>query len=328
MLSADTELKLSDSLSIRLFGRDEAEYLAQNVRKRSVFTRHSRENDFYLKRLDELSDRTVLEVSLSDATEGMAEEVEGAVALVGLAEKVAVLSTTLAMTKGELQRRLGISPKRTSELDFAYDPQLRFLRSRSTAPPTARGVHVDGRFCNRFHRCGFHRLVERQPPRNTMATRVLTCLDWLYESRLEPRLEASVVKTAVALESLLIFSETESLARSLSERAAFILSPSLGTRREISRIIKRFYEARSGVVHGSRKKANKLTSSLAESVDRLSVLLCLAIGTNYELWSSHDALRDWCEDQRWGKPSTDVQVPFARNYLNTAIALSHKGMPQ
>src|SRR5688572_12036648 len=113
---------------------------------------------------------------------------------------------------------------------------------------------------------------------------MLTSLDWLFESRLEPQLEASVVRTAIALESLLIFDKSESLARSLSERAAFILSPHPDRRREISRIVKRFYDARSRVVHGSHKKAKHLTPSLVESVDRLSMLLCLVIGTNQELW--------------------------------------------
>jgi hypothetical protein len=327
MLSAQMELRLSDSLAIRVFGEDEARLLAESVRKRNVFARHSRENDFYLNRIYELSGRTIIEASFPSDPEGIAKQAEEAVALVDLVEKVSVLSTTLAIAKSDLQRRLGISRKPRSELDFAYDPQLRFLRSRSTTAPTVQGIKADQQFSNRIFRCGFHRLVERPLFRSSLAKRVYACLDWLYESRLEPRLQASIVKTAVALESLLVFSETESLARSLSERSAFILSPSPDTRREISRIIKRFYEARSGVVHGSRKKAKKLTPALAESVDRLSVLLCLVIGSNYQLWSSDDALREWCEDQRWGRPSTDVHIPFARNYLSNAIVLSHKDTP-
>jgi len=131
MLSAQTELRLSDSLAIRAFGKDEARLLAESVRKRNVFAGHSRENDFYLKRLDELSDCTIIEVSFSSDPKGMAEQVEEAAGLASLVEKVAVLSTTLVTAKGDLQRRLSISPKPRSELDFAYDPQLRFLRSET-----------------------------------------------------------------------------------------------------------------------------------------------------------------------------------------------------
>jgi hypothetical protein len=323
MLSAQTELILSDSLAIRVFSRDEAQLLAESVRKRNVFARHSWENNFYLQRIADLADQTVIEVSLPGDPRDMAE---AAGEIADLAEKVAVLSVTVAATKSELQRRLGISSKSRSEVDFAYDPRFRFLRSRSRPTPAVRGIQIDQRFRRRFLRCGFHHLVQHRARHNSLTKRVLTSLDWLYESRLEPRLEASVVRTAVALESLLIFSESESLARALSERAAFILSPSPATRREISRIIKRFYDARSGIVHGSRKKAKKLTPTLAESVDRLSVLLCLVIGSNHELWPSDNTLREWCEDQRWGEPSADVHIPFTRTYLNNVIELGQKGL--
>jgi hypothetical protein len=323
MLSAQTELEVSNFLRIRTLTKDEARLLAESIRKRNVFARHSWENNFYLQRLDELSDRTIIEVFLPGDPRDIAEEAGDAADLL---EKIAVLSTTLAMTKEDLQRKLGVGTRLSSEVDFAYDTQLRFLRSRSRATPDVQGVQIDQRFCRRFFKCGFQHLVERHSSYNNLDRRVLASLDWLYEARLEPRLQASIVKTAVALESLLIFSESESLARSLSERAAFILSPSPDTRRKVSDIVKRFYEARSGVVHGSRKKARKLTPALAESVDRLSVLLCLVIRTNSELWPSDDALREWCEDQRWGKPSTDVHIPFARTYMNNALALGRKNV--
>jgi hypothetical protein len=288
-----------------------------------VFTRHSWENNFYLQRLGELEDHTIIEVFRPGDPQNMAEEAEEAAALI---EKLAVLSSTVMMTKSELQRKLGISSKRRTEIDFANDFQLRFLRSRQKAVPAVQGVSIDERLRRRFLKCGFHNLVGHYSPENKLAERVLTALNWLFESRLEPSLQASVVKTSVALESLLIFSESESLARSLSERAAFILSPCPNTRREISGIVKRFYEARSGIVHGSRKKARKLTGSLAESVDRLAVLLCLVIGSNYEIWPSDDNLREWCEDQRWGEPSSKVDIPFPVTYLKNAIALSQKNL--
>lgn len=208
--------------------------------------------------------------------------------------------------------------------DFANDFQLRFLRSRQSTAPALQGIYIDERFCRRFLRCGFQNLVGHYSSKNKLAKRVLTSLNWLFEARLEPSLEASVVKTSIALESLLIFSESESLARSLSERTAFVLSSSPATRRQISGIIKRFYNARSGVVHGSRKKAKELTPFLLEAVDRLTLLLCLVMGANYELWPSDGALREWCKDQRWGAPSTKVKMAFSSGYLKRAIVLSEK----
>lgn len=321
MLSAEVDLELPNSDRIRLFSKAEAGLLAESVRKRNVFARHSWENNFYLNRVSELADQTVVEIFRPGDPRDIAEEAQMAVELV---ERLAVLSSTVAMTKSELQRKLGIGAKRGDEIDFSNDFELRFLRSRQKAAPSVQGIRIDERFRKRFFKCGFHNLVGQHLSGNNLAKRVLTSLDWLFESRLEPKLPASVVKTCVALESLLIFSETESLARSLSERAAFILSPAPSTRREISDVVKRFYEARSGVVHGGRKKAKKLTPGLAESVDRLAVLLCLVVGSNYDLWPSPDALREWCEDQRWGKPSIEVNIPFSVAYLNNAIMLSRK----
>jgi hypothetical protein len=152
--------------------------------------------------------------------------------------------------------------------------------------------------------------------------------EWLFDSRTEPRLSASVIKTAIALESLLIFSESESLAQTLSERGAFILSSDSARRHLISRVIKRFYDARSGVVHGSQKKAKKLTSSLVETVDRLAILLHMIIASNATLWPSTCALREWCEQERWGEPSGKVIRPFPDLYLRNTLQMGQEELEQ
>lgn len=322
MLSAETVLKFPDSSSVRFFGEGEADSLAKKTRKRNVFARHSWENNFYLQRIGELSGHTVIEVFRPGDPQDMGDEAESVGDLI---EKLAVLSSTLALHKQKLQRKLGISPRPQTEIDFIIGPEFRYLRSRSRSVPTAQGIQVGERFCRRFSRCGFFNLYQYCLSPGDLQKRVKSSLDWLFESRREPRLPASVVKTAIALESLLIFSESESLARSLSERAAFVLSSSPETRQQISKIVKRFYNARSSVVHGGRRKLRDLSPSLIEAVDRLSVLLYLTIGMNPQLWSSAEDLRGWCEMQRWGEPSTEVEVPYPHTYLKNAIALSQKG---
>ena len=321
MLSAEKTLEFSDSSRIRFFHEDEANVLAEMVRKRNVFARHSWENSFYLQRIDELSNHTVIEVLRPGDPQDMGEEAEKAADLL---ERLAVLSSTLALPKDKLQRKLGISSRPITEVDFIIGREFRYLRSRSRRAVAAKGICIDERFSRRFARCGFHKLYEYSLCDSDLAKRVSSSLDWLFESRREPRLSASVVKTAIALESLLILSESEALARSLSERAAFILTSSPDTRQRISSIVKQFYDVRSGVVHGGRKKRRQLTPSLVEAVDRLSVLLCLMIAVNSSIWPSVEELRKWCEGQRWGVPSTEVNVPFPQTYLKNAIALSQK----
>lgn len=325
MLSAQATLRFADFSKLRFFSAGEANELAEQVRKRNVFARHSWENNFYIQRVKSLADHTVIEVYRPGNPQDMGEDAEEIAATL---EKITVLSSTLALNKRELQRRLGISSKPRTEIDFIISPQFRYLRSRTQPAPTAQGIVVDERLCKRFARCGFVALAQCAQPKSDISRRVSLSLDWLFDSRTEPRLPSSVVKTAIALESLLIFSESESLAQSLSERAAFVLSANPTRRQQTSRILKRFYDARSGVVHGSQKKARKLTASLLETVDRIAVMLCLVVTANTQLWPSAEALRDWCETQRWGEPSKEVKIPFPDSYLRSTLALGQKELLQ
>lgn len=318
LLNAQAMLEFPNSSKVRLFDEQEATDFANKIRRRNVFARHSWENNFYLHRVSELANRTIIEVLRSGSPDESYKEAEKEGELI---EKVVLLSTTLVLRKDSLLRKLGISPNIRREVDFISDNKLQFIRSRSQRSPSAEGILIDKQFCMRFSKCGFFNLFQYCQGQTDLTNRVRVSADWLLESRREARLTASVVKTSIALESLLIFSESESLARSLSERAAFILSSSPDTRQEISRIINQFYEVRSGVVHGSQKKTKKLSASLIECVDRLTLLLQLIISANQHLWSNVNELRIWCEKQRWGGPSRDVIVPFSQRYTKIALAL-------
>lgn len=325
MLSAKKTLHFSDASQIRYFSANEANELAEQVRKRNVFARHSWENHFYVQRSRELADHTVIEVFRPGDPRAIADQAEKVARSI---ERLTVLSSTLAVDRNQLQRRLGITEQSRTEINFIADHSFRFLRSRAKPEPSSQGIDIDNRFGNRFIKCGFDRLAEYIQTRSEIANRLTLSQEWLFDSRTEPRLSASVVKTAIALESLLIFSESESLAQTLSERAAFILSSSPARRQLISRIIKRFYDARSGVVHGSQKKAKKLTPLLVEIVDRLAIMLHLVLAANASMWPSTDSLREWCELERWGEPSTKVKIPFPDLYLRNTVQMSQQELDQ
>lgn len=318
LLNAKSVLTFPDSSKIRLFNSLEAAKFADTMRRSNVVARLAGSRNFYLKRAAELSERTVIEVLRVASPDNM---LEGGERIAILIEKLAILSTTLFIRREDLLRKLGISANLTSEINFAVTSQFRRIRSRSQRAPAVEGIVIDKQFCNRFIKCGFMGLFQYLQAQGDLHKRVRTSADWLLDSRREARLGASVVKTAIALESLLIFSESESLARTLSERSAFILSTSPKVRRDISRVILRFYDVRSGIVHGSQKKARKLTPTLTECVDRLTLLLHLVIASNSQLWSNVESLRLWCEEQRWGKPSSDIEFPLSQIYLRNALAL-------
>jgi len=321
MLCAQSELEVHDDAVVRLLSASEADMLVEATRKRNVFARHSWENSFYLQRIKELSDRTVIEVLRPGDPDDMISEAEQYASTL---EKLAVLSTSFSMPRHELQRRLGIGEHRGSVSDITIGRDFKYLRSKSKPERLPQGIVVNQQFVRRFARCGFPTLLSFCVTTSAVASRVCTAVDWLFESRLEPVLTAAVVKTATALESLLIFGESESIASSLSERSAFILTPDAEIRGMIGRLVKDFYSIRSGVVHGNRKRAAMLSSRLLDIVDRVVLMVCLIIASNPDKWSSQESLREWSELQRWGSPSTDVIIPFHFVYLKNVLTMHEK----
>lgn len=319
LLRASSTLSFPHDTQIRFVSADEASKLSALVRKKNVFARHSSRENFYLEQIENFAERTVIETQRPGEPDAI---VDAAKFSAEWAEKIAFLSATLVERRSALHRVLGVD-YRQSERSITIGPECYTLRAKSRRRRTKQGVEIDTRFVNRFNRCGFADLYSVCLASGGMADRLRLVLDWLCESRQEPHASAALVKTSIALESLLIFSESESLARSLSERSAFILTPSPQLRQRISVIVKRFYEVRSGVVHGSRKKARKLTPSLLDGMDRLVVLLCLVAGGNVGQWQSREELQEWCEQERWGKPSS-IKVPFGSSQLTNAIKLCEK----
>lgn len=321
MLSAKVLFKLSNSVSIRSYSPNEAEMLSENVRKRNVFARHSRENSFYLYRANALAGHTVLEIFLPGDPKSIRENAEKLAAEI---ERVVVISSILAIGRKELLRKLGIGLIPTAEFNYIFSQDFQKISSKAQVIHECKGLTIDETFVRRFTKCGFVPLATYLQSHNDLSTRVSTSIKWLFDSRAEPRLEASFVKTSIALESLLIFNDSESLAQSLSERAAFILSQDPARRLLISRILKRFYDVRSGIVHGSKKSHSKLSPGLLEIVDRLAVLLILVIARNSEVWPNPEDLRLWCESQRWGAPSRDIAIPFPDIYLRRTMEMTEK----
>jgi hypothetical protein len=321
MLSAKTNLKISEFCEIRHFTALEAEKLGAQVSSHNIFARTRGGDHFYVSRARELGDHTVIEVFLPGEPKEISDE---AGIIASTLEKIAVLSLTIAMKKAELQKRLGISTALRTYFHFSFSPDFYSINSKIHSSPDCKGIIIDDRFQNRFFSCGFNTIVDYLRQKNDIGIRLSQSIDWLFESRTEPRLQAAVVKTATALESLLLFNETESIGRSLSERIAFIISSDPIKRRQIDKIIKDFYNFRSGVVHGNQRKIDKYSPMLLESVDRIAIMVCLVIAANSTLWTSMEALKDWCETQRWGVPSI-VNIPFPVLYLDKAMNLSQQG---
>jgi hypothetical protein len=305
---------------IRFLDSREAAQLQEAARKRNVFARHSWENNFYLQRIQEFADRTVIEVVLPGDPDSIAEEAQ---AIADVVESVAVLSTVLFASRATLQNRLGITRHRKDVVDFTIGPKFQYLRSSSKRERRSQGVTVDGRFSRRFRRLNLDVLVKRASQIGEVGGRLRQSLEWLLQSRVEPSLPSALVKTAISLESLLGRSETEPLSRTLSERAAFLMSQSPDLRESLSGVVRRFYDSRSRVVHGSSKRGQGPSSRLLESVDRLTFLLAVTIAANADAFGSFEVLRRWVEEQRWGKKDVIVR-PFRDGDLKRALSRAAK----
>ena len=184
-----------------------------------------------------------------------------------------------------------------------------------------KGISITSRFQKRFEKCGFFNLFNYCLHSNDLTHRVNSSIDWLFESRREPSLHAAIVKTSIALEILLIFTDSENLSKSLSDRVSYLLSPIPDERQQLSKIITYFYDIRSAIIHGNRKKLSSINPSIIEVMDRICVLMYLTIASNSQFWTSEQDLRKWFGKLHWGYVMKAIKYPFSRLYLKNIFKL-------
>jgi hypothetical protein len=303
---------------VRRILASESSALAEQTRKRNAFARHSWENSFYLKRVGQLQDSTVIEVFRSGSLD---QVLPAARSLAELVEKVAVISSALGLKRQRTHQLAALSPHRRYGFDLAISPGFKYLHSSQRQEARPRGIPVDDTFVRRFNRCGFPALVAAASSSGDIGRRLEQGVTWLFESRLETSAHAAVVKTAIALETLLIASDTESLRGPLSERAAFILSDEPKRRRRIAKSMKAFYDLRSSIVHGGRRRAPSQPGPLLEGVDRLVILLLLTISHNVAMWATFEHVVEQVEARKWGAGEQPIQRPFPSSHLSRAMGL-------
>jgi hypothetical protein len=310
-------LQVTQSVSVGLFRPGETRSLAAAIRARDYFAKRRGNEDFYYQRAQELRGATVVEMSIAAPRESVLAVARQKAALV---ERVVILSAALATNRVALHRALGVrrSGMLDEEFDLVVGPRAEFVRSRKVRLKRGPGLNIDDRLVRRFNRLGFPMLFEVLDSASPFASRLTNGVHWLSESLMDPDLASATVKTSIGLESLLVFSTFEPLAKTLSERSAFLLAEDPMKRRALARVMKRFYDARSQVVHGGARK-KKLTPQLLEAADRVSILIMLALAANATVWGSESGFQDWCEDERWSAPS-DLRRPFGARHLGSIIA--------
>ena len=310
-------LQLSDDISISYLSTNDIDNLLIKLKKKKIYTRHSWENDFYVKRLKSFSEKSIVSIVGAGTPNEISSNSRD---ISNFIENILIVSTIFSIKRNELHSKLSAI---NSEInyDFSYSQDFRYLKSK-TLTKKSDFIAIDDSFIKKFERIGFPILFNSYFEKSEIVTRIKKSINWLYQSRIEQNLNAAIVKSAIALESLLIFSDSESLSKSLSERTAFILTSNPIVRSKLSKIVNEYYNARSAIVHGGRKKVKSISENIIESMDRLLTLMYLMICTNLNRWKSDDDLRDWCEQQKWGEEYNNINVQFAKYYLSNAIKAS------
>lgn len=302
-------------VTIRLLSTMEARELQERARKRNVFARHSGERGFYVQRLGELAEQTVIEVVRPGQPDDVLEEAR---AMAFAVEAAAITSTAFYLTRRELQRNLPASTApEAGTFNIAIGPDYHFLRSRSRPEEKGGGIKIDDRFVRRFMRLGLPRVVFESARRTRLGERLANSLRWLLESRLETNLDSALVKTAIALEVLLVENKSDPLIRAISERGAFLLSEEPLVRARISRVLKRFYNSRSRTVHGGRR--GSISMEALDAVDRVTCLIACVLASNSDQFSGAQPLHAWADSLKWGMASDDLERPFTAAVLLRAL---------
>jgi hypothetical protein len=239
-----------------------------------------------------------------------------------LMERLALVSSVLGLRRKRTHQLLSISAHRRYGFDLAISPGFEYLRSSARRDAHPRGIPLTASFIRRFNRCGFPVLFEVLASDSVIGKRLEQGLTWLFESRVEASVTAAVVKSAIALESLLIVNDSESLRGPLSERTAFMLADSSVIRRRIGKAIKSFYDLRSAVVHGGgRRRSTVSPDDVLEGIDRIVLLLMLTIAANAKAWATYDAAVEALEDKKWGATAVPLVRPFPGSHLTRAVQL-------
>ena len=327
-ISVETPILLTNPrILIHKIGSRDVNDLAEKARKRNPFSRHSYESDFYVQRLREFSGKTVIDIFIEGSPDNTIIKSQKAANTV---EKLILLSSIFAVSREQFLKQYGITSYDRTNYDISIGPRFRFLKTKKQSKGEHHPLMIDERTYRRFYRCRFPKLISSCLGDTKISKRLNNATSWLFQSRYDPSLQSSTVKTAIALESLLMFDEHESITQSLSERAAFLLSNDTEIRNNISRLIKRFYSIRSGIVHGSKKRNRKPNIRILESIDRIVLILCIIIAENDSKWKTNEDLKNWFLKEKFGAPDLSVNVPLPEMYLSNAInrGMKELGVPK
>ncbi len=131
--------------------------------------------------------------------------------------------------------------------------------------------------------------------RNGVERRFLSAIVWCGRAHLQERRELRFLLYAIALETLLLPSKSESeLGYRLRSRAAHLLAKNVEGRASISAELNKLYSVRSKIVHTGAEAVTDAQLQLIRSHVTRAILVCLTLPELRKM-TSEDALETWFE---------------------------------
>jgi hypothetical protein len=297
--------------------REDAEALGAALAKRNPFARHRGHDDFYTSKAEDFSVQTVVELMIPGVPPVPPAEARQ---IADRVERLLIAATTHWLTRRKLHSIMGIANIGRGVRDLYIGPGATRLSTRGLELWVGDGLVIDADFQRRWERTGLSALAPAiLRPRGFIAERVDRALAWLNESRLDHHAEAALIKAVIGLENLFVQDKNEPLARTISERLAFVLGRTADERAALARVALHLYDLRSRIVHGgSRPK-----ESIDDAVDVASFLLLLsahALIARAGEMQSKDDVRRWVEDMRWAVGDREVApLPFSTRHLRRVL---------
>ncbi|MEQ9080759.1 MAG: HEPN domain-containing protein [Sandaracinaceae bacterium] len=303
-----------DALRVRRAADEEVADLIARREKKNAFARVRRDTDFYAPRLWSLSGRTVVDARLN----GRPDEVRSAlVRLADLAEPAVVVAGWATLGRKQLRNHLS-STLQSPALDILIGPGWT-MRSSSRPGTQPSPLQVTAKLGQRGHELGVWRVAAGAAAGGQQGAHMATALFWLAEAARDAKGAAAVVKISTALEALLIVGR-EPITRTLSERAAFLLSDAPDRRAAVSRAVKKLYEVRSEAVHASRSSEVEVPALWLDAACKLVLAVATVLSDNLRRWPKRGHVVDWVDRTRWGAPTEPVVRNLAWRSLRPALA--------
>jgi hypothetical protein len=141
-----------------------------------------------------------------------------------------------------------------------------------------------------------------QDQRSQLENKILMAVEWTGKGSHDLDASKSFVQFMFALEALFTFHEkvfvTPSIASQLAEYAAFVVGQDLDHRLKMAKMVKEFYEKRSGIVHGG---ASDVSEDEVQQVFFLMRAIVRRLTTDTELvaMKSMSQFNEWIQRRKY-----------------------------